>query len=175
MLIADSLDALRHHSARLVCRDKRPGVFGADVWEMDAGTLKIAIALLLFLNRTRKIQVTDELGMFRAPVPRPRQPKVMLAHSVIRLSADPISRLREMCAGESLFRRLHDVRGHFCHDRLARESDCDSHVWEESGDSIDTHPRWTCQTCHGKRWWRREHRRGHEEAGLVTSEYNVTK
>jgi hypothetical protein len=175
---------MRHHSVRLVVdyekyrkrfeRDMDSREAAHNVWTLSGGNLKQALAILLFLNRTRKIQVVEEIGM-KAMVPRPNHPKVLLAHSVIRMSADPVTIVKDLCANESVFRRLHDVRGHFCHDKVARESSCEPHEWEESEDSSDKHLRWSCKLCKGKRWWRHEHRRGHEDAGLVTSEYRVTK
>jgi hypothetical protein len=178
-------DSLRHHSARLVANYKRgQEVWGMDeatvsgaYWTLSRGSLKMAVAILLFLNRTREYQVLENLPT-KQLVPMPNRPKVLLGHTVIRLSAES-SVIRKSFEREahSALRKLHDVRGHFCHNKVARESECgiDNHQWEESADSTAEHPRWNCKVCSGKRWRRHEHKRGFEDAGLVTSEYRVTK
>jgi hypothetical protein len=65
-------------------------------------------------------------------------------------------------AHSGITKRLHDVRGHFCHDKRARQTGeqwC-GHDW------VEYEPlRWKCERCGGKRWWRNEHQRGDVEKG----------
>lgn len=140
--------------------------------ESGAGDVRNIIALLLFLNRTSKIQTIQEIGM--APKVLHRRPVMLLKHSVVSLKLDPAPMLLKLCAGEGIWRRLHDVRGHFCHNKAARENDHD-HEWQDISDRPSPYIlQWRC-SCGGLRWWRREHRRGHEEKGMVASEYSVIK
>jgi hypothetical protein len=136
----------------------------------SAGDLKNIIALLLFLNRTSKTQTIRELPPERRMIHA--KPSVLLRHSVITLKVNPVPKLLKLAAGEGVFRRLHDVRGHFCHNEQARTAECE-HEWRE----IDGHHllQWRCTSCQGMRWWRKQHRRGHEELGRVTSTYQVTE
>jgi hypothetical protein len=143
----------------------------SDLWHRfyngSAGDLRDIIALLLFLNRTSGTRYEQELGT------QPgrwigRKQSNFLSHRVISFSVNPVPRLVKLVAGESIRRRLHDVRGHLCHNEVARVNGC-THEWVEFADN---HLKWKCE-CGGLRWWRKEHRRGHEAKGLVTSEYKV--
>lgn len=132
----------------------------------SAGDLRNIIAMLLFLNRTRDLQSSREVPHQQAM--RGGKPGVLLKHSVITLKLNPGERLQNLVAGHSVWKRLHDVRGHFCHNKVARESSCMHAEW------VEYEPlKWKCEKCGGLRWWRKEHKRGHEEKGLVTSEYRV--
>lgn len=134
----------------------------------SAGDLRNLIALLLFLNRTSDLRADVEVGPKQQMVRNKLRP--LLKHTVIRIKLNPTPRFKKMVAGEGQWRRLHDVRGHFCHNERARTSNCMHPEWEE------TKPlHWVCTSCKGAKWWRHEHKRGHEEKGIVTSEYNVTK
>jgi hypothetical protein len=134
----------------------------------SGGTLRNLIAILLFLNRTRDLLVTSQVPHQQAMIGL--KPGVLLRHSLITLRLNPTPRLLTLVPGQGVWRRLHDVRGHFCHDKRARAAGHDwcAHDWEET-DPLH----WQCTKCHGKRWWRHEHKRGHEDKGLVTSEYSV--
>jgi hypothetical protein len=138
----------------------------------SAGDLRNVVALLLFLNRTADITIADDLPMSEGFIKRKLRP--FLSHRVIKLKLDPMPRLRRLSAGLGIKRRLHDVRGHFCHDRKAREG-CQhgiehSDAWEEY-DVL----RWRCTLCGGKRWWRNEHKRGEPKIGEVIQTYEVTR
>lgn len=135
-------------------------LFGAN------GDLRTIIASLIFLNRTTSMQARREVPMQSGFVNR--HPARLHAHTVIGLEIDPLPRLRAICAGEGVWRRLHDVRGHFCHDRTTREAHGCDHDWSEVDEML-----WKCQRCMGKRWWRKEHRRGNIEKGHGTAEYSV--
>lgn len=132
------------------------------------GDLRNIVGLLLFLNRTVDLQVQRDVGfghrMMRGKL------GVLAAHRVIGLSLDPLPRLLKLCAGEGVWRRLHDVRGHLCHNKMARTSGCQHPDWEEYEPL-----KWRCPQCKGLRWWRREHSRGHAEKGVVASSYSVTR
>lgn len=136
--------------------------------EGSNGDLRNIIGLLIFLNRTSQVRYEREIPF--KPQMVNRKSVNLLKHRVITIKVDPIPKLLKLGAGSGIQRRLHDVRGHLCHNEIARTNFHD-HDWQESeGD----HLRWFCE-CGGKRWWRKEHHRGHEERGIVTSEYTVTK
>lgn len=132
------------------------------------GDLRNVVGLLLFLNRTRDLQVQQEVGFARAMLRN--KPGVLAAHRVISLKLDPTPQLLKLCAGEGVWRRLHDVRGHLCHNKVAKSSDCQHPDWEEYEPL-----HWRCPRCKGLRWWRKAHSRGHEEKGMVESRYSVTR
>jgi hypothetical protein len=138
-------------------------------YESSAGDLRNIIGLLLFLNRTSKTRYETEAPLLPGRWIGCKQ-ATLLRHRVISFSVNPVPRLLKLAAGESIRRRLHDVRGHLCHNEVAR-TNLHDHEWEESEEN---HLRWSC-SCGGLRWWRKPHMRGHEERGLVTSEYRVTE
>jgi hypothetical protein len=165
----EGLRALRrNHSIKLQCTKEYEEELVTAMAGSLAGDLRNIIAILLFLNRASKDIYTTEVGRAQTMIGRRAAP--LLKHSVIKIKLNPIPRLRKLIAGVGVFRRLHDVRGHFCHNKEARFSGC-LHEWEE------TKPlHWECKLkCGGVRWWRTEHKRGHEEKGIVTSHYQVTE
>ena len=147
-----------------------------NIAQSSAGDLRTIVALLLFLNRTADITIADEVPRAEGFISRKLRP--FLSHRVIKLKLDPMPRLRRLSAGLGIKRRLHDVRGHFCHDRRSREG-CphgeehagDFGEWWEEYDVL----RWRCTTCGGKRWWRHEHKRGEPKIGEVAQTYEVTQ
>lgn len=144
--------------------------FGEFLLRTAAGDLRTIIGLLIFLNRTADMQVHEPVKASQGWVGR--QPRPYVSHSVISLRLDPRPRLASVTMGEAQRKRLHDVRGHFCHDRRARSASswCAHEHWEE------TRPlHWECQSCKGQRWWRKEHQRGSFDEGVVVQEYAVTR
>jgi hypothetical protein len=144
------------------------------IWDMfydgSAGDLRNIIGLLLFMNRTSKTRVEREMPVKQQMIHT--KPVALLKHRVITLHVNPVPKLLKLAAGEGVWRRLHDVRGHFCHNEVARTNHHD-HEWQEAV-SMLPHLQWFC-SCGGLRWWRREHRRGHEQLGHITSVYEVAK
>jgi hypothetical protein len=140
----------------------------SQIYNGSSSDMRNIIGLLLFLNQTRDVQYIEELGHHKGFIRN--KPSAYLKHSIIRMKISPMPILRKKLVGESggLWRREHDVRGHFCHDKTARERQC-LHDWTE----YDVN-QWRCKACGGLRWWRREHRRGHREKGRVSQEYQVT-
>ena len=132
-----------------------------------AGDLRNIIALLLFMNRTQDIRIDDQLPPHRGWVgPRPA---LLLKHSVIRLKLDPKPMFRKLYGRGGSWRRRHDVKGHFCHDKKA-------HAHRHDHDWTETHVnQWRCLLCGGKKWWKKHHQRGHMEKGYVATSYEVTK
>src|SRR5206468_4583912 len=127
------------------------------------------------------IQVVREVGVSQGFVGNKVKP--FLSHHVITLKVerdDLENRIKRLVAGHGTTKRLHDVRGHFCHNERAKTADCMHPAWEETDWETDVAGgariprRWKCLRCTGLRWWRKEHERGHEEKGLVSSEYRVT-
>lgn len=130
------------------------------------GDLRNIIGLCLFLNRTRDLQTIRDVPMGQRMIMR--KPSTLARHSVVSFELNPLPALQNLCAGDGIWRRLHSVRGHFCHDQRARQAACQHPEWEEIAPM-----RWRCGACHGLRWWRKEHRRGHIEKGVVETSYAV--
>lgn len=164
----DFLEARRKHN-------EKPPILSSLI-QGSGGDLRNAVALLLFLNRTADIQYQVDVPMGRGIFRRRVRP--LLPYRTVTLKLDPGPRLVKLSAGLGIKRRLHDVRGHFCHDQVARAG-C-PHGQEYQGDWgewwVETDVlSWTCQRCHGKRWWRKEHKRGDSKLGEVGHEYQVTR
>lgn len=132
-----------------------------------AGDLRNIIALMLFLNRTKEVHFEEQIGPGQAFIHA--KPAVLTRHSVVRLKLDPKPLFKKLYGHGGVWRRRHDVRGHFCCDKIAHAHDHD-HDWQEYG----VH-QWRCMGCGGKKWWRKAHSRGHLEKGVVVTEYSVTK
>jgi hypothetical protein len=130
-----------------------------------AGDLRNVIAILLFLNRTSKTRIEDFVPMRQTMIGT--KPSAMLSHSVVHFNLNPLPKLYESFGTGSAWRREHDVRGHFCHDKTTRESFC-RHDWTE----YDVN-QWRCLKCSGLKWWRKEHRRGHRDKGVMQTTYEV--
>lgn len=181
----DDYEAIRvlraNHSFKVICDERRV----KDVQELTdshRGDIRNIIGLLLFLNRTSKTQVIEEIPSERRMIGN--KAHTLLKHSVIKVHVNPLPRLITLCAGAGVLgkmRRLHDVRGHYCRNEVARESQCekarvdagDPHQWEEI--EGPHHLQWRCKACKGLKWWRNQHRRGHEDKGIVTSKYEVSQ
>lgn len=163
------LRALRaNHSMELCCQPRFQEHMLDKLAVGQAGDLRNVISILLFLNRMNNDVTMREVGMAQTVIRARSAP--LLKHTVITIKLNPLPKLRKLCAGEGVWRRLHDVRGHYCHNKEARFSGC-MHEWEEISPL-----HWSCALkCGGLRWWRNEHKRGHEEKGIVTSEYRVTE
>lgn len=144
----------------------------------SVGELRTIIALLLILNR-------PSLAMYRH-VPSTRRfyrGRVIpyMSHTTVNIPIDPVPTLRLIGtpAGESVLRRWHEVKGHYCHDKTARDfariAGCLHEFkptyedWTPVGDNYprDQVNHWVCAVCEGKRWWRSAHGRGTAEVGFV--------
>lgn len=140
------------------------------IWESfstaSAGDLRNIIGLLLFLNRTSQMRYEREEPFQQRMLGR--RPVNLLKHRTITLHVNPVPQLLSLAAGEGIRRRLHDVKGHFCHNQAARVN-THTHDWVEAP---ETALQWHC-ACGGVRWWRKAHKRGSEDKGIVTSSYNV--
>lgn len=165
----EGMRALRsNHSMELCCKPKYTEHLMDNLAVGQAGDLRNVVAMLLFLNRLNRDVVEREVGHSQGMFHNKVGP--FLKHRVITIKLNPIPKLRKLIAGDGVWRRMHDVRGHFCHNKEARYSGC-SHEWEETAPL-----HWECtMKCGGVRWWRHEHKRGHEEKGIVTSEYRVSE
>ncbi len=145
--------------------------FWNDLYHGSAGDLRNIIGLLLFMNRTSKTRIEKDLPM------QPgrwigRKQRTFLSHRVISFSVNPAPRLLKLAAGEGIKKRLHDCRGHFCHNKIARDNQHD-HDWIES--PTPSNPlHWICE-CGGTRWWKKPHPRGSARVGMVTTDYKVTE
>ena len=176
-----ALHALRdNHSFRLITHEryKKPSDVFEALYNGSAGDLRNIIALLLFLNRTQDIQIRQEMPW--KPQIVNRVPKRLMPHTTIKLRLDPGPRLKSLSFGNGTKKRLHDVRGHYMHDKVARRGCLHG---AETKDLKEFAPyweeyeplKWRCRHCGGKRWWRREHSRGNEELGTVVQRYSVTR
>jgi hypothetical protein len=137
------------------------------MFKSAAGDLRNIIALILFLNRTSDLRIEDEIGFHQTLIHA--KPAVLTKHNVVRLKLDPKPMLKRIYGTGGSWRRRHDVRGHFCHDKTTREHNHE-HDWRE----YDVN-QWRCMNCGGKKWWRKACSRGSREKGSVETTYEVTK
>lgn len=135
----------------------------------NAGDMRSIVGFLLFLNRTRDVQIVDEIppapGFVRA------KPSTLVRHNLIHIKLDPGPMLQRVFKGRATggWRREHDVRGHFCHDRVW-------HNTKHDHDAREVHVQyWKCVKCGGVKWWRKEHHRGRKDLGQVRTVYEVAK
>ena len=154
------------------------------------GELRNIIAIMLMLNRpslTRYSNVQPGKGFSKGKlIP-------YMAHTTVTIDMDavPTMRLLGTPEGEGVPRRRHEVRGHYCQNREARDylriAGCihdwqtchdDWEVWLNAPIGMPGEPgvprNWVCNTCGGKRWWKHEHERGDASLGFVTHDYQVT-
>jgi hypothetical protein len=138
----------------------------------NAGDLRNMIAMLLFLNRTSQCTYVNEVPMAPGHMLR-NKPRTLLSHSVVTLDVAKAPSVRTMFLGSTggSWKREHDVRGHFCVGKTARESNlCNGlHDWHEYNVN-----QWKCSRCGGLKWWRKDCRRGTKNKGKVHTTYEVT-
>lgn len=137
----------------------------------NAGDLRNMLAFLLFLNRTSQCTYMNEVPMGRQMIRN--KPRTLLSHSVVTIDVAKAPSVRRVFIGVSggSWKREHDVRGHFCVGKTARESHlCNGlHDWQE----YDVN-QWKCTQCGGLKWWRKDCRRGTKNKGRVHTTYEVT-
>lgn len=137
-----------------------------------SGDLRNALGILVMLNRGRQYIYEEALGPKQKLIRN--KPSALVSHSIVRIRVDapPLKLVRGGSGG--VWRREHDVRGHFCYSKRARltieQNPSHEHGWTEV-----TVNRWFCPSCKGLKWWRKEHRRGHREKGKVVTTYEVTE
>jgi hypothetical protein len=151
---------------------ERAGLFGNFLTGGGTGDLKLLLAAAMLLmrpNLTRVIREKTEDSRLRTIT----GVRTFLAHKVVtvKLRQEPmVKRIHSaLCAVRNKVRR-HEVRGHYCHNRAAKRSQC-IHDW------LETKPdHWECQLpgCTAARWWRKPHERGDASVGVVTKHYHVT-
>ena len=135
----------------------------------NAGDMRSVVAFLLFLNKTRDVQIIDTLppapGFVRA------KPRTLVRANLIHIKLDPGPLLERNFKGRATggWRREHDVRGHWCHDRTYHANHHDHDLREVH------HQYWKCINCGGCKWWRKEHHRGRKDIGTVKTVYEVEK
>lgn len=150
----------------------------------SVGDCRNLYALLLILNRPAIIQHRRTLPHYRAFLRNRLVPFMSHTEVEISLDAPRILQLTQSSADRADIRhRRHEVAGHYCHDKTARDyqrlAGC-IHDWRASTASSDQDSigptRWNCVVCGGKRWWRRSHERGDASIGYVVKRsYNVTE
>lgn len=151
------------------------------------GDVRDIVAFLLMLNRPSITHYANALPNSRGYLRNKMIP--YMAHTTVTISLSPESVVQYLSRsiGEDVELRRHDVEGHYCHDKTARDYlriagcihdwiDCysdDWTPWPNAPPSKVNH--WLCKVCGGKRWWRRDHERGTAKRGLVIhDQYNVT-
>jgi hypothetical protein len=142
--------------------------------EGAAGDLRNIIAILLLLNQTNDYTYVD-LPMEKGHMVG-RTPRALTSHRVIKIHLSPVKKIIRIGKRAGMvYRRRHDVRGHFCRNKLARLAEesfgvCKgvTHDWNE----IDVN-QWGCLKCGGLKWWKVAHERGHF-LGTVDAKYEVT-
>lgn len=141
--------------------------------EDQAGDLRAAILMLLYLNSTSSIRVDEEIPAKQGMINH--KTGVYLKHSVIKLNMSKVDReIKRTFGHQSVWRREHDVRGHWCHDKIAKKAQARGHVHEWWQIPRGRSEQWFCPKCTGLKWWQPDHRRGHKEKGVVVQEYEVT-
>ena len=156
----------------------------------SVGELRNIVGILLMLNRptiTRYSNVQPGKGFSKGKlIP-------YMAHTTVTIDLDavPTMSLLGTPEGEGVPRRRHEVRGHYCQNREARDytriAGCihdwltchdDWELWPDAPHGLPGEPgvprNWVCATCGGKRWWKHEHERGDASLGYVTHSYQVT-
>lgn len=160
-----------HHSLRLEFAQEAKEEYVRTVMETlfheCLGDLRNIIAMLLFLNRTSNTRIEDHVPVRHTMIGN--KPSALLSHAVVHFNLNPKPLFLESWGTGSAWRREHDVRGHFCHNKEARESFC-RHDWAE----YDVN-QWRCMKCAGMKWWRKEHKRGHKDKGSMMTTYEVHK
>jgi hypothetical protein len=167
------LQALRANH-RITFRD--PYMASPVMWrgltQGSCGELRNILAMLIFINRTSKLRVEYEEPTIQRmwktrPIP-------LLKHRVITLRVNPLPKLLKIAGDRAsgMKKRRHDVRGHWCHNRIARtgmHAETGTHDWQESRED---HLQFRCE-CGGVRWWKKPHVRGSADKGVVTAQYQV--
>ena len=148
------------------------------------GELRTIVAILLMLNRpsmTRYVSmIPNATGFIRAKL------APYMRHRTVTIDLDPTPSMKLVGTeqDDKNLRARHRVRGHFCHDKTARDyariAGCihewvDSHKdWTPWPDAkLDEVENWLCSSCGGKRWHREAHERGSAEIGFTTHDYEV--
>lgn len=168
-----SMRALRQHHSCEVWWGKdnimEPQNILAHLLRTNAGDLRSIVGFLLFLNKTRDLQIVDSVPP--APGWVHAKPRTLTRYNLIHIKLDPAPLLKRVFKSRATggWRREHDVRGHFCHNR----------VWHANHHDHDTREvgvnQWKCLICGGFKWWRAEHHRGSSKAGIVKTVYEVGK
>lgn len=136
-----------------------------------AGDWKLALATLLVLLRPGVAEQQVTRMPQRKLTSKGMRKLIGLTTVTINISARSMKSsirrgLEEARRGTT---RWHEVRGHYMHNRVAREADC-IHEWEELEPN-----KWTCRHCQGRRAWREyPNGRGSQEAGTIAKHYRVT-
>jgi hypothetical protein len=159
----------------------------AYVLDVSMGDFKNHLAILLLLNQpstTQYVQVPQTRGWVG------NKPKPFMAYRNVKMALDPVPNIVLLSQGHGVgdLRRRHRVRGHYCHNEVARQAarhhSC-IHDWQAADDewSVITYARpnidierWICGGCKGRRWWRAQHERGDASKGFVDHlTYEVTR
>lgn len=163
-----------------------PRYNASNLLDGGSGDLRTILALLLMLNRPSVVSYRNALPAARGWIGNKMRP--FMSHTTVSVSLDPVSTLRLIgtSAGDSVSRRRHEVRGHYCHDKTARDymliAGC-MHDWQACDEEwtpwlnapLDDVNHWICRVCSGKRWWRKDHERGSAEVGFVEHDgYEIT-
>lgn len=154
------------------------------------GEFRDLIILLLLMNRPGLTHYVRDVNSTRGFVKGKILP--YMSHTVVNIPLDPIPTMRKIgtAEGDSVPKRRHEVRGHYCHDETYRRGSrlgCihemipdpkhvdDGDRWHFINDAGDIErDNWVCKRCEGKRWWREDHYRGDAALGFVEKIYSVT-
>ena len=146
------------------------------------GDLRNIIVCLLMLNRPAITQYRNVLPRSSGWLKNRVIP--YMSHTTVTISIDPVPILRLLGTpdGEGVERRRHEVKGHYCHNKVARDymriAGC-IHDWTPTYEDwapvgenfpLNQVKHWMCSICDGKRWWRDSHERGTAEVGFVAKD-----
>jgi hypothetical protein len=150
------------------------------------GETRNIVTMLLMLNRPTLTRHVGSPPTVRGFIKGKVAPFMNHTRVTIDIDAVPTMRLLGTPSGEGVPRRLHEVRGHFCHNAEAHEyariAGC-QHEWVACDDlwtpmaatRISDANHWVCDVCGGKRWWKHEHERGDRRRGsVIHDDYDVT-
>lgn len=173
-----------HHSMWMMRQNELEDEFIRQMWrtvyDTSAGDLRNIIAAILLLNRSGNVRYDQQFGPHRAMIRN--KPRAFLSHTVVKFRLNPVKRVIKGGRGLGAWRVRHDVKGHWCHDKIARmaqepgascrrdEFNDPTHDWNEYGIN-----EWACVKCKGKRWWRKACKRGTREKGVAKATYEVTE
>lgn len=139
----------------------------------SAGDLRNITSTLIFLNQTSKVQYIEEVGHKSGMIHN--KARNFLSHSIVKIKLNPLPQIKVLGGHGGSWRKRHEVRGHFCLNKIARRAELSGHdhVWVEQSEKKVQ--QWKCMGCGGLKWHKKTHMRGSLEKGAVATRYEVTE
>ena len=171
----------QHSFSMKVAEKYRGKIAGDEFLRFTAGEVRNIIGILLMINQPGSVLKTQEIGHQRMMTKKGS--RVLMGHSVVTLNLDGRSRpdrLLRAPRGHHAAPRWHEVRNHWCNDRVARTKGYSlddpkthgrgnhAHQWvqDDNGEL-----RFTCSVCGGRRWRRvMKNGRGDKSRGIISQD-----